>query len=81
MPGLGGVDLIVRAHIPLAGTYASAITLVYAGKRETTALLVERTRVSPTVQVLGMETARDWTWPLPFKRDAMFWLSLQETAG
>jgi hypothetical protein len=33
------------------------------------------------VQVLGMETARDWTWPLPFKRNAMFWLSLQETAG
>jgi hypothetical protein len=84
IPGLGSVNLEIAAELPTAGDYTSAITLIYAEKRETVSLKVSRTRPAPTISILGVETATGYAdGILNFlnKDTAQLWMTLHETAG
>lgn len=78
--GLGSVDLEITAELPIAGEYSGVITLVYANKRESIDLKVNRTRPNPTLSILGVETAKSQTiWGLQEK--VSLWMTLHETEG
>ena len=56
LEGLGSLELEMTAPLTVAGTYGGSITLIYAGRRETTPLLITRTRPQPTVEIVGVNT-------------------------
>ena len=81
VPGLGSLTLELSATLPLTGTYSGAISLVYNGRRDTTALLITRQRAPLSVEVLGLSTiGRDTLWWFG-RGDISFWLTLHETSG
>lgn len=55
--GLTSLPLRIAATLPLSGTYNSAISLIYADKRETMPLVVTRVRPTP-VEVMPLEIAQ-----------------------
>lgn len=73
VPALGEVRLEITADLPTAGTYTSAITLVYGGKRRTTDLSVVRTRPALPVQITGLDKVESTSG------DVWMWLSLRST--
>lgn len=84
IPGLGTATLEIRASLPTVGTYNGSIALVYANRRETVSLVVTRTRVAPSVEMLGLESVMS-TSGLCLKsslcNDVQVRFTLQETAG
>jgi hypothetical protein len=79
LAGLGAATVDVTATLPLTGTYTSAITLIYADKRESTPLVIQRFAPQPPVEVLGVETTRAEFFGLG--GDVNLWMALHETAG
>lgn len=78
IPASGAVQVEVAATLPLEGAYTTAITLTYAGRRESTPLTVTRTRAALPVEVLGIETVRsDSLWPAA----PSVWLTLSGKPG
>jgi hypothetical protein len=58
LSGLGEVHLEVTADLPVSGTYVSAITLTYGGKRTSVPLKVTRTRPALPVEISGLDQVR-----------------------
>ncbi len=74
IPGLASLPLRVQATLPLTGTYHSAISLIYDGKRETTPLVVTRVRPA-AVELFPLDIARGETG------NTALVLTLQEKTG
>ena len=79
VPGLNSIPLELSASLPIAGPYSTNIWLTYNKRRWPIALTVTRTRVVPSVEILGLETARDSAF-MP-SENAYLWFNLHEKAG
>lgn len=76
--GLALVPLELHANLPVAGAYTTTIWLIYDNKRWPIPLTVTRTKTPPTVEILGVEIARD---SAVMASDASLWFTLHEKAG
>jgi hypothetical protein len=84
VPGLGSVELEIEARLPTAGEHTGAITLVYADKRDTFSLKVNRTRPAPTASIEDVQTVlgqADSILPWVGRDNIKLWLTLHETGG
>jgi hypothetical protein len=72
-------NVVLAAELDETGTYTGAITLVYDGQREETALTIERTHEAPTVTADDIANAAvdNWWWFADPTLNAM----LRETGG
>lgn len=77
VPALAPIQVKLNADLTQEGVYTGAITLIYAGKRETTKLSVTRSRPLLPAEVLGLGVAR----ASEVGGEPSVWLTVNGTSG